>query len=358
MHSKLPVVLSLVVLMFSELAVTLTAQPNRVWEMQSSGCTASFRGLSIVDDLVVWASGSAGTVVKTLDAGETWQVVPIGGAEELDFRDIHAFSDSTAVVVSAGTPSRIYRTETAGESWKLVFEHENQTAFFDALAFHENWGIAFSDPIDDRLELVISEDGGKTWSILPVEQKPTCWPGEAGFAASGSCLQLHDGKIWIGLGGKHEENQARVFYAEIDRLDVWHKVPTSIGSNESSGIFSLAFANADHAVAIGGNYLEADNTDDNVSISDNRGVSWRGISGDPPSGYRSAIAFFSTDNGNPIGVCVGPNGTDMTFDFGESWRRVSSVGFHALGFSPTGKSGWGVGSEGRIGKIRIDQLLQ
>ena len=49
---------------------------------------SSLRGLSVVDDQVVWASGSNGTVGKSLDGGNTWDWMVVKGFKTTDFRDI------------------------------------------------------------------------------------------------------------------------------------------------------------------------------------------------------------------------------------------------------------------------------
>ncbi|HMO79244.1 MAG TPA: hypothetical protein PKD24_00495 [Pyrinomonadaceae bacterium] len=67
------------------------SQANSQWVKQPIATTASFRGLSIVSEKVIWASGTGGTVIKTKDGGKTWNVITVPGAEKLDFRDIEAF---------------------------------------------------------------------------------------------------------------------------------------------------------------------------------------------------------------------------------------------------------------------------
>ena len=42
---------------------------------QDSGVGANLRGISAVSDIVVWASGENGTIVRTLDGGEHWEKV-------------------------------------------------------------------------------------------------------------------------------------------------------------------------------------------------------------------------------------------------------------------------------------------
>src|ERR1700758_3923363 len=82
------------------LLLTTSASPQ--WAKVEVPTTASLRGLSVVNDRIVWASGSGGTVVRTIDGGETWKVLRVAGAGELDLRGIHALDENDAIAISSG----------------------------------------------------------------------------------------------------------------------------------------------------------------------------------------------------------------------------------------------------------------
>ena len=109
------------------------------WQPVTVPSKASFRGLSAVDENIVWVSGTEGTVLRTTDSGKSWDTLKVPKAEDLDFRGIRAFDDKTAVVMSSGPAekgqARIYRTTDGGKNWKLVLEEKTKGAFFDAVAF-------------------------------------------------------------------------------------------------------------------------------------------------------------------------------------------------------------------------------
>ena len=71
----------------------------------------SLRGLSVVDNSIAWVSGSKGWTALSRDGGLTWEWKQIKGYENLDFRDIEGFSDTKAIIVSAGTPAVILLTD-------------------------------------------------------------------------------------------------------------------------------------------------------------------------------------------------------------------------------------------------------
>lgn len=329
----------------------ITAQDTGdVWEIQHHGSQASFRGLFVVDENVVWVSGSKNTVLRSVDSGSSWQSVGPTIDQELDFRDIHAFDENQAIILSAGTPARVYRTIDGGQNWKMVFEEARQSAFFDAMSFwNENRGIAFSDPIDGRLLLIGTEDGGKSWYEWPKSQQPLTLAGEAGFAASGTCLCIFEDRLLIGLGGKRSDEQsagARILVSN-DHGKTWRAVEVPMKSGEASGVFSIAFANRDHGVAVGGTYTESDDTTNNICLTDDGGETWK-LPQSNPSGYRSCVAVRQFDGKSQL-ICVGRNGSDISEDFGQNWRPLDAEPFYAIAFSSNGKTGVAVAGNGKIG---------
>lgn len=338
-----------------------TESSNPVWELQSSGTDASFRGLSVVSDQIAWASGSKGTVIKTLDGGAHWENVSVASAGELDFRDVQAFDETTCVVINAGSPGFIFRTEDGGKTWMEVYRNEAKTIFFDAISFWDReHGIAFSDPQDGRLFCIETTDGGKSWRPFDESRRPEMHPGEASFAASGTSMAVMDDQIvWIATGGEHgpdQEASARVFMSE-DRGQSWAVATTPIASTESAGIFSIAFANSNHGVVVGGDYKQEASAASNVAITDDSGRHWRVPGGNPPGGYRSAVAVLNL-NFEAHYVAVGPTGTDISSDWGNSWRTIDGTSFNAVAFSDDGLGGWAVGGQGRVAKWNRDAMAK
>ena len=140
------------------------------WQKQTVDTKASLRGLSVVNENVVWASGTGGTFLRTVDGGKNWTIGKVPDADKLDFRDVEAFDANTAYLLSIGEGenSRIYKTTDGGETWKLQFKNSNPKAFFDALAFWDkDNGIAMSDPVDGKYLLLETKDG-ENWKLLKI----------------------------------------------------------------------------------------------------------------------------------------------------------------------------------------------
>src|ERR1700752_3145272 len=115
-------ILGLITLVFS-CALACAAQ----WVKQEVATDAAFRGLSVVNAKVVWASGTKGTFIRTVDGGAHWQGGTVPGAADLDFRDVAAFDANTAYLMAAGPgeASRIYKTIDGGANWSLQFQNKD-----------------------------------------------------------------------------------------------------------------------------------------------------------------------------------------------------------------------------------------
>jgi len=325
------------------------AAVKEFWVESATGGTASLRGLSAVDARTVWASGSGGTILRTGNGGETWSRAAVFDAKTLDFRAIAAFDLNYAVALSAGPggASRVYRTMDGGAHWGLALQNTAESGFFDALAFWDRQrGLLLGDPVDGRFVVLQTEDGGASWKPVPAAGMPVARPVEGAFAASGSCLTTGSGgHAWFGTGGT---SGARVFRSE-DWGRTWSVAQTPLlHDSASTGIFSLAFRDARHGVAVGGDYQNPAGHAGNAAVTEDGGATWRTLDGRNPGGFRSAAAFIPGSN---TVVATGPQGTDISADGGSTWQRVSAKGYHALSFAHDG-SGWASGSDGRIGRMK------
>jgi photosystem II stability/assembly factor-like uncharacterized protein len=319
--------------------VATTAQPG--WTPQETGVTARLRGISAVSDTVAWASGTGGTVLRTTNGGETWASVNVQGAAELDFRDVDAFSDRVAYVLSIGNgeASRIYKTVDGGQSWTLQLANKDPDVFLDAMAFwSEDGGIAYSDSIHGAFVIFRTTDG-TTWERIPAASLPAALPGEGAYAASGTNVAIHGDHVWIGT------TASRALHSP-DRGRTWRVSQTPIATGEATGIFSIAFRDALRGMAVGGNYQKETEAVDNAAVTSDGGKTWRRSKG--LGGYRSAVAH--RPGSKSTWVAVGPTGIDVTDDDGATWRPLEGAAGHAIAFSPSGHVAWVTGDKGWIAR--------
>lgn len=346
------------------------------WQMQHSTTRAALRGIHAVGGGVAWASGTNGTVLRTEDDGYMWQSCAMPpGVEKLDFRGIWAWDADTAIVMSSGPGdlSRIYKTTDGCSHWKLMFTNPDAASgsgFWDDILFLDrNRGIVIGDPahIDHEatpsaFRIRVTSDGGKTWVpvVAPTLPKPGesiyPLPQEGIFAASNSSVAISDGHIWIGTSGPRVIGrelgpfQVALCAGAIDPFskscgipwEGWQsaKVPLASG-NEASGVFSLAFRDLQHGMAVGGDYQRPNDAGGAAAWTDDGGEHWTAAA-KPPHGYRSAVAWDAADK---AWIAAGTNGSDVSRDGGRTWHPLDNGNWNALSLP------WIVGPQGRIAKL-------
>ena len=317
------------------------------WQLTPTGSEARLRGLSAVSSRVAWASGSLGTVLRTVDAGKTWKSVGPPGTAALQFRDIQAFDGDDAVILSIGTgaDSRVYVTSDAGRTWKLTFQNDDPNAFYDCMTFFDRrHGLALSDPVDGRFRIISTSDGGRSWRVLDAEMPPAL-EGEFAFAASGQCLVSSGGRdAWFATGGAAE---ARVFRSD-DRGKSWKVSSTPIRSGPSAGIFALAFRDSRNGLAIGGDFATPDTAPDALALTSDGGRSWKLVK-DAPNEYRSGATWRTERQA----LAVGPTGSDVSDDRGRSWDGFDDGSFDTVDCAH-GDACWASGELGRVARLVDD----
>jgi len=318
------------------------------WSNQSSGVTARLRGVSAVSERVAWASGSGSTVLRTNDGGTRWQKLTVTN-DNVDFRDIDAINAETAYVLSVGNgpASRIYKTSDAGATWTLQFKNENPKAFLDAMSFWDaDHGIVFGDSIDGQLDILITENGGNTWSRLSSPNLPPALPNEGAFAASGTNIAVvGKSHAWIGTGAAAKSRVLRT----SDNGHTWQVSDTPVAAGQSSGIFSIAFRDTKHGVIVGGDYTKEKEAVNNLAFTRDGGATWTLAKG--LSGFRSVVAYVP---GTKIIVAIGPAGSDFSTDDGQTWKPVDGPGFDTFSFVQGKTIGWAAGAKGTLAKLVVE----
>jgi photosystem II stability/assembly factor-like uncharacterized protein len=309
---------------------------------------ASFRGIYAGDDNTVWVSGSRGSVYLTTNGGKDWRKIEIPQSDSLDFRDIEITAPGVIILMSSGLGknSVIYKSEDNGKTWKIVYRNSYPDGFLDSIEFwDEKNGMAIGDPVGGKFDILLTSDGGSNWKEPPGKNIPDAIPGEAQFAASGTCISvIGKDEAWIGTGG----TKARILKT-TDKGFSWtvYNAPILQGL-ASAGIFSIHFADKNTGYIVGGNYLKEYNKDSTSAFSFNGGKTWKlNNSGYLP--YQSCVKSIKINNKNYF-VSTGPAGTFYTGDM-KNWYLADKAGFHCLSISRKDHSIWLAGSNGRVAKL-------
>jgi photosystem II stability/assembly factor-like uncharacterized protein len=291
-------------------------------------------------------------VFRTVDGGATWTVDTVSGANRLDFRGIKGFNANTAVIASAGAAeqgqARIYRTVDGGRNWSLAWSDTTKGIFLDGVAFWDTkHGFTFSDPVDGRLVILTTDDGGLNWARTSPANIPPVLPGEAAFAASNTQLAVQgSSNAWIATGGATE---ARVFRS-TDRGRTWQVSSTGLPGGKSAGLFGIAFADAHHGIAIGGDYAIARGPSDRAVRTNDGGITWSGAGLARPDGVTTGLAPIP-GSAPPSFAAVGAHGTAITRDFGATWTYGDTLTYWSVSFG--GSSGWAAGPRGHVVKFAV-----
>jgi photosystem II stability/assembly factor-like uncharacterized protein len=334
-------VFSLLILLLN--TVVLHAQTPEV-QVLTSGTNTSLRGLSVVNENIIWVSGSNGTVGKSLNGGKNWNWVTVKGFEKKEFRDIEAFDANTAIIMAVDAPAYILKTTDGGETWKVVYENKTKGMFLDAMDFAD-WsnGIVVGDPIDGKIFIAMTSDNGNTWNEIPEDKRQKIDTGEAFFAASGTNVRLYrDNSYYIVSGGLRSR---LITNKGILSLPITQGKETT-GAN-SIDIFDNDNKKAGKRMIVaGGDYSTASSTEKNCFYTSNGGQTWKAPK-IPPHGYRSCVEYLSQKEA----LCCGLNGVDYSDDGGKTWKWISKEGFHVCRIARMGPAIFLAGENGKVARI-------
>ena len=306
----------------------------------TSGNAASLRGLSVVNNNIIWASGSNGTVARSVDGGKTftWQIIK--GYEQRDFRDIEAFDSNTAIIMAVAEPAIILKTKNGGRTWKKVFEDSTKGMFLDAMDFDKKSGIVIGDPINGKMFIAFTRSSGDYWHVSK-ESVPLA-KGEAFFASSGTNVKLlHDAGNIFKYASVSGGTESDFIGSKKHKLNL-------LQGKESQGANSIAVSIPDKKIVIvGGDFSNDKDTTGNCVFSEDWGTTWRRPL-TPPHGYRSCVAFI---NSNKLLTC-GTSGVDISNDGGMNWTAVSNESFHVCQKAKQGDAVFLAGKDGRIAMLK------
>ena len=337
-------VMLLYVLVAGTTASALAA--DGAWVVQDSGTTHKLNGVCFVDDQDGWAVGDGGTVLHTLNGGETWQPVSTPASATLNLQGVDFVSATCGWIVGQGsaTDSAIMHTDDGGLTWRAqsVPDSAGQplayTPAFRSVAFFDEYhGVVGGTmaSVFNMWPIAVTWDGGATWAVkhhvgggnmnamsVEVVDALTAWA--AGVDA-----------FWGGPGLIHT----------TDGGDTWTVVSPGLG-DVSATLTDVEFVDPMHGwVATGGlTPLEARavlSTVDGGATWQHRHYAEMGLGGDGPT----ELDFVDASTGWGVGF-----GCWRTIDGGQTWQAESLPWRGALTDVdfPSATCGWAVGLNGKI----------
>ncbi|MCP9200094.1 oxidoreductase [Gramella sp. GC03-9] len=249
-------------------------------------------------------------------------------------------------MLSVGNPGLLFKTGNSG-NMELVYKEENEKVFYDAMAFwNDQEGIAMGDPTETCISILVTRDGGSSWSKLDCESLPQAAEGEAAFAASNSNISIVGDKTWILTGG----TKSRILYSP-DKARTWKVYDTPLLQGKpTTGGYSMDFYDENTGIIIGGDYTNPEGNYGNKAITTDGGKTWELVAEGKEPGYRSSVRYVPNSGGKEV-VAVGFKGINYSKDGGENWEKLSDDGFYTLRFL-NDTTAYAAG-KGRIAKLNF-----
>jgi photosystem II stability/assembly factor-like uncharacterized protein len=216
--------------------------------------------------------------------------------------------------------------------------------FLDAMEFwNKDSGIVLGDPINGKLFIARTFDGGNNWQKIPFDKLPSADSGEACFASSGTNIRKLDrDEACFVTGGL----RSRLFIRDekIDLPIVQGK--ETIGANSVAVSDDTKLKGGFHIIVVGGDFKNDTLSEKNCAITSDHGKTWIAPIV-PPHGYRSCVEFISKEKL----ITCGTSGIDISNDGGMNWQLISKESFHVCRKAKSGKSVFLAGANGRIAKL-------
>ncbi|MCC7297675.1 MAG: hypothetical protein IT244_05025 [Bacteroidia bacterium] len=330
-----------------------------------------YRGLSVVNDNVVWMGGTKGTILRTTNSGASWDTLNPTGYSQKDFRDIHAWDEKHAVVMSAGDSSVLLETYDRGKSWKIIYHDYTPGSFFDAIDVQGSKIILVGDGISDNNPYLVyfnkkitpftfsthySNNREVFWHMATLKEKKR--DSFSFFAGSGANVQwvakntfiaipvtadtayFFQGKITHKNPAKHANPSDSPMYLVFT---AFRTLPFK--SQKAGGAYAVFQNNKGGIMAVGGSFYKPNDGDSAACFSNNYGQTWA-CSPNSVTGYRSGVVYH---HHLKIWVCTGSNGTDYSYNNGLSWNRSTLAGYNVCAASK--KYLWLAGNKSQWTKV-------
>jgi len=295
--------------------------------------TLNVRAIEIVDSIGVAYLGSKGEFGVCYAEGlkmpkDEVDIFPIMIKYDTivpNFRALAA-NKKTGYGISIGSPALLYNLEIDDHKRKVVYKEDHPNVFYDAMEFwNEEEGIAIGDSVEGCLSVIITRDGGHSWTKLTCDQLPKGIEGEGAFAASDTNIAIIGDKTWVAT------TAGRIYYSK-DKGVSWEIINTPIVKDkDTEGIYSIDFYDENNGFAIGGDYTNPDDSTANKIRTKDGGKTWQLVAENKSPGYRSCVQYVPNGKGQHL-VAIGFKGIDYSNNAGESWRHLSDEGFYTIRF--------------------------
>ena len=277
------------------------------------------RGLLFMDDRLFLGNSDGSIYYMNPKSKESQLIFKKKKINEI--RDIDV-SGNKIIAMHSGENGKIILLGVEGNIHILALEIW-EGVFLDGMDFIGDRGFMMGDPTQGAFNLFHTNDSGNSWDKCKGNILAT--PGEAGFAASGTNVQILNDSTYMFVSGGLKSR----FFKSTNNGKTWSNVYLPYYSSESTGAYSMHFMNDSIGVIVGGDYLSPE-LKNNVSFyTEDGGKTWLNPI-NPVGGYRSCV--FSKDN---VYYSSGRNGIDFSLDGGKNWTAFAQGSYFSLNATET-----------------------
>ncbi|NBR13325.1 MAG: exo-alpha-sialidase [Crocinitomicaceae bacterium] len=266
------------------------------------------RGFCYENKHLFFANNNGELLSYSLKNGETESLNANDTLPEL--RDIAILKNKIIAIQSGEIGNLLVHNRKTKQNSKIKIQKSGKDVFLDGIAFECKLGFLMGDPIDGNFSLFYSTDEGSNWKICESELKAL--EGEAGFAASGSTIQVLNGELIFVSGGTRTR-----FFRSKDLGKTWEISEIPFTQKDGAGAFSISFKDSKNAVVVGGDYTQSKEKKRTCFHTNDGGKTWTEAI-IPPNGYRSCIYYSDV-----VYYACGTSGIDFSLDNGMNWKSIS-----------------------------------
>jgi len=283
------------------------------------------RAIEIVKDIdgAFFATSNGKFGIINENSSPVTYSIPVSDSLTPNFRAV-AITSKFGFGLSIGSPALLFKMKN--DLKEIVYREDHPKAFYDSMNFwNDEEGIAIGDSIDGCLSVIITRDGGNTWTKLSCHNLPEAKENEGAFAASDTNIAIVGDETWVAT------TSGRVYYSKDKGLS-WEVTQTPITKDkETEGIYSIGFYDELNGFAIGGDYTKPEGNQANKIRTQDGGKTWQVVAKGENPGYRSCVQYIPNREGKEL-VAIGFKGIDYSNDSGNSWKHLSDEGFYTIRF--------------------------
>ena len=313
-----------------------------VWQMQNSNFPANVLvvHLSAVNNQVCWAVGQiypGNTTpyvgyIRTTNGGNNWICDTIPGVTNSYLQQVFAIDADTAYITAykllgtSGSSRGIYKTTDGGTNWNRQEAYNSSQSGPGIMHFFDSQnGVVIGDP---NLETYTTTNGGLTWNPVTM---PTALSGEYTWIGNSRLIVSGD-NVWFGTNRRlfKSDDKGYNWTILLNETQYYDWTPSIAFQNSQVGIYALK---------MGGTA-----TDHIIRKTTEGGANWYTLSNSVLDNIApSSIQYIPGTSSTYIltgGRAPTMRGTAVTFDAGESWTLIDTVGCYTINFS-SDSVGWG-----------------